>query len=287
MAGANQSACAERSHAWMTPFAGAATTGNASGRGFDSTTAGIAGGADRTFDQGITIGFAGQYSQDRITAARFTTARDTSRAQLTSYHLGIYSRIPVGDLKLDAAAVYATNTSTATRDTPVGAGDARSSPSGHGAGAALQVSYDLLGGDISPYAGLRLFNYSRQGATETSPTPIGLAIHAASLTSIRADAGVRLQHSYQLGTMKLTPQIWLGLEQEFGSTRNATTGSLAFIQSADFSVAPKAIDRTLAAAEIRLGADVTDNFQLYLDLNGRAGTTTKQGTAIFGGQLRF
>ena len=281
MAGANQSACAEHSHAWMTPFAGAATSGNAGRSGFDSTTAGIAGGADRTFDQGITIGFAGQYAQDRITAAR-----DTSRAQLTSYHLGAYSRIPVGDLKFDAAAFYATTTSTISRDT-IGAGIARATPSGHGAGAAIQVSYDLRGGDIAPYAGLRIFNYSRQGATETNVTPLGFAIHAASLTSIRADLGLRLQHSYQVGTLKLTPQIWLGLEQEFGSTRNATTGNLAFAQGADFSVSPKTTDRTMATAEIRLGADLTDSFQLYLDLNTRAGPTTRQATAIFGGQLRF
>jgi uncharacterized protein with beta-barrel porin domain len=255
--------------------------GNAGGKGFDSTTAGIAGGVDRTFDMGATIGFAGQYSQDRINASA-----DASHAQLTSYHLGVYGRLPVGDLKLDAAAFYATNTSSVSRDTN-GAGFARAAPNGHGAGAALQVSYDLLGGDIAPYAGIRYFNYSRQGATETNVGPLGFAIQSNTLTSVRADIGVRLQHSYQVGAVKLTPQVWLGLEQEFGSTRNATNGSLANALGTSFSVSPKAIDRTMATAEIRLGAALSDSLQVYVDLNGRAGNAARQGTAVLGGQLRF
>ena len=144
-----------------------------------------------------------------------------------------------------------------------------------------------MGGDVAPFAQIRAFNYSRQGATESGAGPMGFAINSANLTSIRGDVGVRLQHSYQVGSIRLTPQVWIGIEQEFGSTRNATTGSLASIQGTSFSVSPKAIDRTLGAVDFRLAATITDTAQIYLDVGGRVGNTTKQGTAIFGGQLRF
>lgn len=278
-----RSVCGQHNHAWMTAFGGIGSIGNSGIGGFSTSNSGVMGGADHTFAGGIVAGFAGQVWQDQTTLS----ASSASNAKTSNVALGLYGRLPVGPMKFDLAAYYATTTSATVKRDTLGGGVASSSPSGQGGGMSAVVSYELMDGMVAPFVGLEYARFSRAGSSETGVGPLGLTVGSASTDSMRATAGVRLQHSFQLGQTTVVPQAWLGVEQQINHSSTTTSARLMMSQTTGFTVGGRTPDRTAAVMEIRVGAKVTDAFQLFATAGGRVGASSAQGQFGFGGQLRF
>lgn len=282
MAGGDQATDCGRGRAWLQPFGSFGQTGGDASGAFSNLGAGVATGVDVRLDNDMVVGVAGEYASDRISLSGSNTSATT-----TTYQVGLYGLAPLGRFKLSGTGFYFDTNSTVSRDT-LGFGQASASPHGRGEGAALQVAYELADPDIVPMASVHFVNYDRTAVNEANVDPLGFHIASQSTDSVRGDLGVRMQHSYDLNGIAVTPTLWLGLEQEFVATRRDASGYLTIAPVGTAFTAPTpSPDRTAAVMDLTVAARVSDRFQLYADLGGRLGAKSQQGQMVVGAQLRF
>ncbi len=271
----------ERGRVWLQPFGGIGQTAGGSGVTFHSVTTGISGGAARTFDNGSVGGIGLQYGGDRMTVSGAGNS-----ATDTAYDIGLFGEVPVGSATFAGVAFYVGTDATVSRSAGA-AGTAQSSPAGRGWGGALQLGYELMGGDVAPFAQFHYLNYRLDGATETGAGALDMRMQASRDVSERGDLGVRVRHRFVLDGVEVLPQAWLGVEREFGDSGRSVTGGLALSPGSNATVASATPDRTAAVVEVKVAAKLSDRFQLFVDAGGRIGGNSQQGTALFGAAFRF
>jgi autotransporter-associated beta strand protein len=282
MTGGTPDGTCQRGRVWLQPFGTMGSFGGDQNGAFSQRGAGVAAGIDMTLSNDAVVGLGMRYTNDRISM----NGSDSS-ASMSGYQIGLYAMAPVGAWRVSGTGFYFGTSSTVSRDT-LGGSQANTSPHGQGMGAAMQIAYEMAGGDISPAFSLHYVTYNQGAVTESNAGALGFHIDARTMESLRGDLGVRLQHSFVANGNMLTPTLWLGIEQAFNTPSGTVSGALAGVPSGTaFSVSSPVPDRTMAVADLRLLARVNTSLQLYVDVGGRFGADGQQGQAILGGQLRF
>ena len=267
----------------MSGYRASAKSGSTSSHGFDTSSGGVMGGVDFRLPAGALLGIAGGYSNDHLNASWID-----SSATINNYDIGAYGELPLsGAARLDVGAFYYAADGNAHRDTG-GAGITNSSPNAHGVGVAVQASYDLMGGDLTPLADLRYVGYSGSETTETAAIqPLGFAVSGISKDSLRAELGVRLAHDYISGTTLIRPMFQVGLEQELGSVARPVDGQLPLVAGTAFTTYAFQPSRTAGRIAAGLTAAITDRVDVFINANARFSGNQTDGSVVAGGTLHF
>lgn len=275
--------------AWARPFVRwASVDGSGSTPGWSSTSGGVAGGVDHTFDTGQRVGFALGYMHDSINPGSTATSGSAS-AHADSYGLALYGRQPFHGLLLDGDFSYVYDQLTVSRDTSTGT--ATSSPDGQEVGLSLRGSYPITVADawsVAPLAGLAYVYHWQDAVTESGAGSNDLTVASVSHSSLRGNAGARLEGHYDLvNGAQLSPYLEAGAQYEFLTPTTSVSAALATSPTLVYTSPTVAPDRL--AASVAVGADlkVRDKLHVYGDLSGQYGGNWNNQTASLGVRLSF
>jgi outer membrane autotransporter protein len=233
--------------------------------GGDVSASGVLGGDWR-------FGLAGGYTNDRI-----SVGQRGSSASFDSVFGGAYAGASFGALRLRAGVLYATNSTSTTRQaTFPGFAEALSSSNGGStaqafgeAGYRIELSGIGLGThtSIEPFAGAAAFLIHQNGFTEEGGV--------SALTGAERDFNVQTttlgaRGELAFATMPLTLKTMLGWRHAFGDVIPSTL--LAFQGGAQgFRVAGVPIDRDAFVAEVGIDYAVTSSVRVGISSSAQIG----------------
>ncbi len=233
--------------------------------GGDVSASGVMGGDWR-------FGLAGGYTNDRI-----SVSQRGSSANFESVFGGAYVGASFGALRLRAGVLYATNSTSTTRQaTFPGFAEALSSSNGGSTAQAfgetgyrIELSGIGLGAhaSIEPFAGAAAFLIRQNGFTEEGGV--------SALTGVARDFDVQtttlgVRGELAFATMPLTLKTMLGWRHAFGDVIPSTL--LAFQGGAQgFRVAGVPIDRNAFVAEVGIDYAVTSMLSVGVSYSGQYG----------------
>ncbi|WP_161554811.1 autotransporter outer membrane beta-barrel domain-containing protein [Ereboglobus luteus] len=153
-----------------------------------------------------------------------------SEGKIKSNTYGLHVNWRAGKWDLKAMAFYGTDDYESTRSVALaGAGDwVRASSSGKRLGGALNVSYvfeDVIGGALSPYAGLQYVKWDADGYAETGAT-LPMSVDDQSATSLVGKAGIRFVYPFKLLKLSCRTVLNAGWQFEMGDKDRTVRASL-------------------------------------------------------------
>ena len=233
---------------------------------------------------GGAAGVAVAYTQNTLTMNAATT-RATGRSVFAS----AYGRLSRGGFEFDAQAFYMDSAWTQSRT--VGAyGVASSRPNGTTGGGVVQVAYPLLDGQVKPYVKVSYADFNRDATTETTSQvgPLALAVASGSNTSARGELGVKFATTATADNgVTMSPELRLGLSQDFGANGRDVQARLALAPSVTFVSAGVTPAQTAGVVAAALRVKLSDQFDLYGDLRGRFSRDQSESAISLGGHYRF
>lgn len=260
---------------WARGILGSAHTDGANGASaFNNTLAGVIGGADYGFTNGMSAHAAIAYGQSDLKVSGHNTKASTG-----SLYVSLAGHAPVSGFALDAEGFYLSNSTSLTRDTEF-AGIASAKPDSSVFGFAVQMGFPLLQGDLVPSLRLSYAGFNPNAVSEVGADPMDLAVASADTSELRGDFGVRYSHHFASNDTVLIPSLKIFLDQTLSAAPDRMTMQLLGT-SASFAAPSAVADRTAALIGVGLRAEFGNALSLNFDLDSRVGPhqTALMGTA--------
>jgi outer membrane autotransporter protein len=250
--------------------------------GLTNTSAGVLGGIDRRWSNGVTAGAAFGYEGEDL-----SMGRASAKASGAAYFGALYGRWTAGRVFLDGQVFYMHSDWTVNRLVP-GYGAAKSSPGGNSEGFLLQASAPIGDGDLRPYARVAYARFDRAGANETGVGGLGFAVSSATDATTLAEAGVMFAHSYDGGNGRaVRPALQLGFQGAYGDRAPEVSAGLSGIQSGGIAAASARVPQGAGVADASLELELSRSFELTGEVRGRFSENQTDVAASLGGRLRF
>jgi hypothetical protein len=267
---------------WVEATGGVAgITGGAAG--YHANNAGFLAGIDTPVNQaGTRLGLAVGYGE--------TWLKDgaVGKASLGTARAGMFASQPVGDAVIAADVMYGVLNETTTRQTGIGALQARPDGGVVQGGAQAEIWLPMASFALAPAAGLRFAIVNTSGFAEYAGRALtAFALRGASgqYTSVQPYLNVTASRSYLTESgVTVTPDAMLGYVAELGDRGKSVT-----VTAADGTAfASGAASPDTSAAELSAGlAAGQGNWSLYAKYSADlAGNWTEQ-TGEAGLQVRF
>lgn len=217
---------------WGQVFGGVAEQGRRNGLdGYESSTRGLAFGADTAATDDLRVGLSLAYARTDVDDSG---ARSGSGQEVNSYIVGLYASYNAPSWYVDGALTYGHHKYDSVRlvnFTGVAAQTAQASYDGrqYGARAEAGVPLALGGAVVTPFAALAFNHLKQDGYTETGTAGAALSVNGSSSNSLRSGLGVKASADFAAADgWTLTPNaraVWL---HEFnGDAPNLTSRYVA------------------------------------------------------------
>ncbi|WP_242201222.1 MULTISPECIES: autotransporter outer membrane beta-barrel domain-containing protein [unclassified Pseudomonas] len=235
--------------------------------GLQQRTQGLMVGADWSVNPAWRVGVMGAKSGSNLNAKRF-------KAELESWHLGVYALRQDGPLALRLGAIYSHHDGRNKRSVDVDFLNLRDQLKGkysaQSQNAFVELGYQLGGAAISiePFAGLGWQRYHRDSFTEKGGVT-ALNVGAQTQQNLGSTFGLRLSSLYALGNqMSLTPHLSTRWQHLYGDVSSTVRQSSAWDKRDDFdsgfTLKGTALDRN--SLGLRAGLDLALSAQHTLGL---------------------
>lgn len=271
--------------AWSVWARGLLSTAHTDGEGgasaFDNDLAGVIGGIDYRFDNGMSAHAAVAYGQSDLKLSGHAEKISTS-----TFYMSLAGHAPLAGFELDASAFFLQNGADLTRDTQY-SGIAASKPDSTIFGFALQAGLPLFDGELIPTARLRYAAHNQSAVSETGGGVMGLAVASADTSELRGDIGVRLRRRFATGGgIVLVPELKLFLDQTLTSEPDRV--ALRFAAAADGFQSPSAkADRSAALIGASLKGELGGGWALNAAVDSRIGAKQTEVMGSFGVSWHF
>lgn len=218
------------------------------------------------------FGLLGGYGQSKLDVAKVA-----SSAESKDYHLGLYAGTELGRLGIRTGAGYSWHRIDTARNVQAGAfTDSLSADYDASTFQAFgEMSYrlDLSSARLEPFVNLAYVHQSSDGFTEKGGAA-ALTVNGRPMDTGYATVGARMEHAFQLDTIKATAKATLGWQMAFGDTKPTSVHS--FAGSSDFLIAGVPIARNAALIEAGVDVDLTPKSTLGLSYRGQIAENARQ-----------
>jgi outer membrane autotransporter protein len=231
--------------------------------GFDYDTAGGVIGVDMALTDTMTIGLSGGMSQTDVEYDEVSSESD-----IDTWHVGLYAGYASDRFYLDASVSYADNEYETERDISMMDVTAESEHDGEDYAAFLGAGYkmDLGGFKVIPNASVQYIDHQEDSFEETGAGILSLEVDEIDSESIVGAIGVRLARMFELGAVKLLPEVSAQWAHEFGDSEDTVKARFAGSPvTSTFSVKGVDAEADSALLGAALTAYLTDSFSLFVD----------------------
>lgn len=237
----------------------------------DLSTGGMFVGADALAGNWL-FGLLGGYGQSKLDVAKVA-----SSAESKDYHLGLYAGTELGKLGIRTGAGYSWHSIDTARNVHAGAFTDSLTASYHASTfqAFGEVSYsiDLPSARLEPfinlaYAHLRSDGFMEQGGAAA------LTVSGQSMDTGYATIGARMEHEFQINTVKAKAKAMLGWQTAFGDTNPKSLHS--FGGGSDFANVGMPIARNASVIEAGVDFDLTPRSTLGFSYRGQIAENARQ-----------
>ena len=261
----------ERFAIWGTGFGSrGASAGLEGASGTDSTTGGLAIGADTMLSDTWSAGLFAGYS-----LTSFDT--DDSAAESDNYHAGVYAGTELGGFSVRTGLTYTWSSVDSTRSVSALGQTLEGSYGAESLSAFSELGYrfDLSGAAFEPFAGLGYTHLRTEGFSETGGTA-ALTVDDATMDTTYTTVGMRLARSFEVGEVTATARGTLGWMFAGGDVDPTSTARFA---SGDaFTVSNTPIDSSVALVEAGLDFSLGNGATLGIGYAGQFGKNARQNT---------
>lgn len=250
---------------WATGFGQSSSLSGSSGAGsagWSSTLAGFAAGTDYRFDNGLTVGLAGGY-----TDAQFSVSGRGANGDAKAGHLALYGLQRFGAAYLTAVVDVGFFSNTTTRAglgaIQTGSFDATEVLGRVEAGRAF--TFEPV--NLTPYAGFQIAGLYNSSFSEGGSGNAGLNVNSRSVGSQKVYLGSQVDTTRTVAGFNVNAYARLAWEHEF-TTDRTINASLSSLPGASFNVsgAPAASDAARVSAGAKL--DISNSLGLYVAFDG-------------------
>lgn len=250
-------------------WAGFDSDGNAAA--MDLSSGGLFVGADALAGN-WRFGLLGGYGQSKLDVAKVA-----SSAESRDYHLGLYAGTELGRLGIRTGAGYSWHGIDTARNVHAGAFtdglSARYDASTFQAFGEMSYRFDLQAARLEPFVNLAYVHQRSDGFSELGGAA-ALTVKGQPMDTGYATIGARMEHAFQLDTMKAEAKATLGWQMAFGDTKPTSVHS--FAGSSDFLIAGVPIARNAALIEAGVDVDLTPKSTLGLSYRGQIAENARQ-----------
>jgi outer membrane autotransporter protein len=241
---------------------------NSSGgfNGYKSDTLGMAFGADSQITDSFLLGLFGGIADSDVDPKNNTTGSNTA---IKTYSFGVYSNYNINpQLYVEGLALFNRHNYKSKRSAAAaGGGDVRGEWDGNQWTARGAVGYVIptaSGWTVTPngflqYTTLRQDDYSETGSG-------ALRVSQKNVNTTTAGVGARFNGTYTMGGgWSLVPEVRLGLQQDFGTSKPSSTNAFVTVPGATWTTEGKELSKT--AGTYGVGATFRANTGLDLSAN--------------------
>ena len=237
--------------------------------GFDQRTWGGMVGIDYQIDEQFLVGLAGLY---QTTNAEFD---DDSTSDVDSFQIGLYGTWDSGTLYVDGVASIGWSSIDNDRRIVIPSvfdGTAKSDTDAFllTMGAEVGYAFRFDGGfSVTPLAGLDYRHASIDGYQESGASPYNLAVDDNDVDSLTSSLGFAIGGDFDLGGMKLSPELRAAWQHEFLDSEEDITASFVAAPGSSFTAVGSdfGADAGLVGAGVTL--EVSTGVEAFVDYNGR------------------
>lgn len=258
--------------------------------GYDQDTSGVAGGVEFAINNNASLGGAVIYSTSDVD---FDTPGDA--AELDSWQVGFYGNYGFGNFYAGGSASYAWHDVATVRViAPPVPGAPFVATAGYDA-SAWSVSGEVGGiwrlgrVNVQPSVGLSYTGADTDGFTETGNAgAYTLIVNGADADSFASILAVRASGLWTMGQTRVVPDIKLGWRHEFDDDRQSITAVfLGDPTETPFTIVSSEIQQDSALVSAGLTFGVTNNLEIFGDVNGLYNSDSSSTTASGGVRLTW
>lgn len=218
------------------------------------------------------FGLLGGYGQSKLDVAKVA-----SSAESKDYHLGIYAGTELGKLGIRTGAGYSWHSIDTARNVHAGAFTDSLTASYHASTfqAFGEVSYsiDLPSARLEPFINLAYAHQRSDGFMEQGGAA-ALTVSGQSMDTGYATIGARMEHEFQINTVKAKAKAMLGWQTAFGDTNPKSLHS--FGGGSDFANVGMPIARNASVIEAGVDFDLTPRSTLGFSYRGQIAENARQ-----------
>ena len=252
------------------------------------TTSGTMGGLDYRLSDNFVAGLLFSYAH---TSAELDGEGSTS--SIDAYSPGAYATYFDGPFHWDGMAAYSRNAYTSDRNI-IFTGINRTA---HGTTDGDQLSLDANTGydfkvdhyRLGPTVGLEYVKLNVNGFTETGAGSADLLVKSQDADSLKSRIGTRIDRPFTAKGIGLDPEVRVAWQHEYmDDSRNISAQFADPNATSQFTVHTTDPQRDSALLGAGIKAQLTKNFDLYLDYNAQVGQKNFVAQGVQGGgRLRF
>lgn len=256
--------------------------------GYDHDSGGLAAGVDYAVSSNATVGGALSYASGD---ADFDAPG--SEAEIDSWQVGLYGNYGFGHFYLDGMASYAWHDVTTERfiDLPIPGPPlmAVADYDGDAWSLAGEIGgiWPLGRAMIQPSIGLTYIDGSIDGFTETGAGAFDLTVADSDAESFSSLLALRVFGRWTMGKTPVLPDLKLGWRHEFEADRHSFTAFFAEDSTVLFPIVSSAINEDAFVFSGGVTAGLTNNFEVFVDVNGNYGSDASTTNASLGGRITW
>ena len=272
---------------WLKAFGSKSKVGAKSGfAGSESDVYGMMAGFDTQMSNGWLLGGAFSYAKTDVDMNDFRSgdAADISSYQLTGYFGRSFERWYIDGMVAYAYQDYSTKRNTHLTGVAKGDFDGQLYGMRVIAGMPFALSDKLR---LTPLLGFETFRVEQGGYTESGAGVLSLAVKSDDVSRLRSLLGVELSSSMKLADSSvLSPAVKLLWRHEFEN--DGATANSAFVGGGgQFETTGQKAIRDVYALSGRLNWEMSDRFELALELGAEAGEKYQSLNGQVFGRWRF
>jgi uncharacterized protein with beta-barrel porin domain/membrane-associated phospholipid phosphatase len=250
---------------WATGFGQSASLDGSAGAGsasWSSTLAGFAAGTDYRFDNGLTVGLAGGYSDVNFSVSNRSTSGDS-----TGGHVALYAIQRFGAAYLTGvfdAGFFQNNTNRLALGTSATSSFRSTEVLGR---AEAGRAFAFAPVTVTPFAGFQVAGLYDASFIESGGNNAALGVNSRSVGSQKLYLGGQVDTTQAFGGVSLTPYARLAWEHEFSTDRSVNATLLA-LPGSNFTVygAPAVSDAARVQAGVKL--NINQSLGVYAGFDG-------------------